>query len=46
MDKSDILFANAKLSDGSKVDIGVLNGLIVDILPAGSSGQKHYLLYS
>ena len=39
--KSDILFANAKLSDGSKVDIGVLKGLIVDILPAGSSGQKH-----
>lgn len=32
MGKLDILFANAKLSDGSKVDIGVSKGLIVDMI--------------
>ena len=40
MEKLDCLFANAKLSEGSKVDIGVSKGLIVDISPAGSSLQK------
>lgn len=40
MGKLDILYANAKLSDGSKVDIGVSKGLIVDISPEGSSSQK------
>jgi cytosine/adenosine deaminase-related metal-dependent hydrolase len=40
MDKREILFANARLPDGSTVDIGVSKGLIVDIIPAGNSSKK------
>ena len=40
MGKFDFLFENAKLSDGSLVDVGISEGLIVDISPAGRRSQK------
>ena len=40
MGKRDFIFANAKLSDGSKVDIGTSKGLIVGISLAGKSLQQ------
>lgn len=41
METPDLLFKNAKLPNGSTVDIRVTKGLIVDILSTGSRMQKH-----
>ena len=40
MDAIETLFTNAKLADGSLKDIGVANGRIVSITPAGLRGNQ------